>query len=190
MRATGAGAVPATPNGRYWEEYAGTDGKRYLAFAQISLGATELAKLVEAYTQSTSALGATVVGTFPLIGWRYPKVERGAIITSMQDGPLQTAGITEQYVVLAIDGRDVTDATTFARLATDEYVALSVRGGTLRLKVQTADPAPREFQAAVKAQTVEPPHQGSGKRPGTGSNSGTGGVNVWDKFDRKDDPTQ
>jgi len=198
LRATGSGAVPATPNGRYWEEYGGADGKRFLAFAQVSLGATELAKLVEAYTQSTTALGATVVVAFPLIGWRYPKVERGAVITSMQDGPLQTAGVTEQYIVLAIDGRDVTDAATFARLTTDEHAALLARGGTLRLKVQTADPAPREFTASVKAHTtVETPHDGSnsGKRPNTGSNGGTGGVNVWDKFDRnrgsgRDDPTQ
>src|SRR6185295_15814043 len=50
LRATSGGAVPAAPTGRYWEEYTGGDGKRFLAFAQVSLGATELAKLVEGYT--------------------------------------------------------------------------------------------------------------------------------------------
>ncbi len=197
LRATANGAVPPTPNGRYWEEYAGADGKRYLAFAQVTIGPTEIAKLVEGYTQTSSALGATVVGNFPLVGWRFPKVERGAIIVGLQDGLLASAGLTEQYLVLSIDGRDVTDAATFARLASDEHTALAARGGILRLKVQTADPAPREFTTTIKG-TVEtaPPNTGSGgKRPPNGSNTNTGGVNVWDKFgggkgSGRDDPTQ
>ena len=194
LRATGGGAVPPTPTGRYWEEYAGADGRRYLAFAQVSLGATEISKLVEGYTRSTSALGAKVVGAFPLVGWRFPKVERGAVIVKLSDGPLQSAGVAEQYIVLAIDGRDVTDATTFARLATDEHTTLLARGGTLRMKVQTADPAPREFNATIKATPVDP-GPGSGKRQGSGRDPGTGGVNVWDKFgggkgSGREDPTQ
>jgi anti-anti-sigma regulatory factor len=194
LRATANGAVPSTPTGRYWEEHSATDGKRYVAFAQVSLGATEIAKLVENYTQSSSALGTTVISAFPLVAWRYPRVERGAIVVTSQNSPLQAAGIADQYIVLAIDGRDVTDAATFARLASDEHATLTARGGTLRLKVQTADPAPREFAVTVNASKVDPPGQGSGKRPRNGSN-GTGGVNIWDRYgggkgSGRDDPTQ
>ncbi|MEO8698525.1 MAG: hypothetical protein ABI867_00745 [Kofleriaceae bacterium] len=197
LRASGGGAVPASPTNRYWEEYGG-EGKRYLAFAQISIGPTEIAKLVEGYTQQSKALGATVVAAFPLVGWRYPRLERGAVIVGLEAGPLQSAGVTEQHVVLAIDGRDVTDATTFARIASDEHASLTARGGTLRLKVQTTDPAPREFTSTIKG-VVEPVNTGSGKRPpNTGHPTqpvGSGGVNVWDRFgggkgSGRDDPTQ
>ncbi|MBA3502743.1 MAG: hypothetical protein M4D80_26270 [Myxococcota bacterium] len=196
LRASGGSAIPATPTGRYWEELDGGSGKRYLSFAQITIGATELAKLVDAYTASGSALGATVVPAFPLVAWRYPKVERGAIVTALASGPIQQAGVAEGYVVLSISGRDVTDGPSFAKLASDEHAALAQHGGSLRFKVQTPDPAPREFVSKVAA-TVPETHEGSGKRPGKPGNSksGTGNVNVWDKFERspkasRDDPNQ
>ncbi len=195
LRATGGGAVPAAPTGRYWEEYTGADGKRYLAFAQVSLGATELAKLVDGYTRPTTALGATAVSLFPLVGWRYPKVEHGAILSKLGTGPLQDLGLAEQYVVVAVAGRDVIDASSFAKLAADEYAVLADKGGTLRLKVQANDGAPREFAATIKAKHVEPPDTGSGKPPRNGSQTGSGGINVWDRYgggkgSGRDDPTQ
>ena len=195
LRATGGGAVPPAPTGRYWEEYQGADGKRYLAFAQLTIGATELARLVDGYAQPATALGATVVGLFPLIAWRYPRVERGAVIIGLAAGPLQGLGLAEQYVVLSIDGRDAGDAAGFAKLADDEYAGLVERGGTLRLKVQLADGAPREFAAAIKPPPVdEPPTAGAIRRPRP-PGVGTGGVNVWDRFgggkgSGRDDPTQ
>jgi len=195
LRATGAGAVPAAPTGRYWEEYQGADGKRYLAFAQVALGATEIARLLEGYTQPANALGATVVGLFPLIAWRHPRLERGAVIIGLAAGPLQQLGLAEQYVVLGVDGRDVGDAAAFAKLAGDEYAGLAERGGTLRLKIQVADGAPREFAAAIKPAAPDAdPTQPGVKRP-RGANPGTSGVNVWDKFGGskpggRDDPTQ
>jgi anti-anti-sigma regulatory factor len=200
LRATSGGAVPAAPTGRYWEELAGTDGKRYIAFAQVALGPTELARLVDAYTQQTTALGASVVGAFPLVAWSHPNVERGAIVVSLASGPLQNIGIGEQYIILGIDGRDVTDAGSYAKLATDEYQELQAHGGTLRLKVQTTDPAPREFSASIKGPVVEPtPTNGRrlpiGPGPGPRDPSESGGVNVWDRFggnrgSGRDDPTQ
>lgn len=203
LRATSNGAVPATPSGRYWEEYTGADGKRYLAFAQVSLGATELAKLIEGYAGPATSLGATAVSMFPLAGWRYPKLERGAIITKLGTGPLQELGLAEQYVVVAVGGRDVTDAASFAKLASDEHAQLALHGGTLRLKVQATDGAPREFATQIKATT----DAGSGTTPGTPTGKGprngtsgqvpgsTGGVNVWDRYgggkgSGRDDPTQ
>jgi anti-anti-sigma regulatory factor len=193
LRATGGSAVPAAPTSRYWEEYQSADGKRYLAFAQVTLGATEAAKLVDGYAQPATALGATVVGVFPLIAWRYPRVERGAVIIGLTGGALRDLGLAEQYVVLGVGGRDITDAAGFAKLADDEYAGLSERGGTLRLKVQIADGAPREFGTLIKAHE-DAPAAGSVKhlRP---TNPGSGGVNVWDKFggskgSGRDDPTQ
>lgn len=199
LRATAGGAVPSAPTSRYWEEYASADGKRVVAFAQVSLGATELAKLAAAYAKQDSALGATTVGLFPLVGWRYPKLESGAILTQLGAGPLQKLGIATQYIVLAVSGRDVTDANTFAKLAADEHASTAERGGTLRFKVQTLDGPPREFAlelAAIKG--TEPTSGGSGRpqnggREGTGNN--TGGVNVWDRYgggrgSNRDDPTQ
>ena len=196
LRATSGGAVPAAPTGRYWEEYSGADGKRYLAFAQVSLGATEVAKLAESYARPATALGATAVSLFPLVGWRYPKLEHGAILTRLGTGPLQEVGLAEQYVVVAVAGRDVIDAASFAKLAGDEYAVLADTGGSLRLKVQANDGAPREFAAAIKAKQVEPPtHDGSGKPPRHGHETGSGGVNVWDRYgggkgSGRDDPTQ
>jgi anti-anti-sigma regulatory factor len=198
LRATGAGAVPAAPTSRYWEEYQGEGGKRYLAFAQITLGATEVGRLLDGYAQPETALGATVVGLFPLIAWRYPRVERGAVIVGLAAGPLQELGLAEQYVVLGVDGRDVADAAAFARLAGDEYAGLAERGGTLRLKVQAEGTAPREFAAAIKPPADEMTTPGVVKRPrapNAGASAGASGVNVWDKFGGskgagRDDPTQ
>jgi hypothetical protein len=196
LRASGGAAIPATPTGRYWEEFDGAGGKRYLSFAQLSLSGSELAKLVETYTQHASALGATVVPAFPLVAWRYPKVERGAIVTALASGPLQQAGVAEGYIVISISGRDVTDAPSFAKLATDEHAQLVARGGALRFKVQTPDPAPREFVSKVEAVATETqPANTGGKGPrNTGGTQGTGNVNVWDKYERnkpnRDDPRQ
>ncbi|HEU0037139.1 MAG TPA: hypothetical protein VFQ53_41300 [Kofleriaceae bacterium] len=194
LRTTAAGAVPAVPTGRYWEEYANADGKRYLAFAQVTLGRTDVDHLVSHYIAPARALGATAVELFPLVGWRHPKLERGAIVTVLQDGPLQSAGITEQSILLAVGGRDIADAPSFQRFARDEHDSLLDKGGVLRLKVQTTDPAPREFTYTVKPQTPETPQHG--KKPHGRDGAGpSGGVNIWDRYGGnkgagRDDPTQ
>ncbi|MBA3392484.1 MAG: hypothetical protein H0T89_07570 [Deltaproteobacteria bacterium] len=195
LRTTGGSAVPAAPTARYWEQTGGDDGRRTIAFAQVVLSATELASLVQTYRTPATALGATVVPAFPLVAWRYPRAERGAIITALASGPLQDLGLAEQYIVLAVGGRDIGDASAFAQLVNDEHTQLVERGGTLRLKVQTPDPAPREFAKKLEGKPVEP--TGSGKRPprGSGTDPAHGGVNVWDKFDRgkgrgREDPNQ
>ncbi len=198
LRATGGSAVPAAPTGRYWEEHTGPDGKRHVAFARVALGPTELARLVEAYTEAAGALGVTTVAAFPLVAWRHPRLERGAIVTALGPGPLQALGLAEQYVVLSIAGRDVTDAASFARLAAEEHAGLEARGGTLRLKVQTPDPAPREFALSLDPPATSRPGSrptGTGGRPGPGVAGPPGGINVWDRVGGgkptgRDDPTQ
>jgi DNA-directed RNA polymerase subunit RPC12/RpoP/anti-anti-sigma regulatory factor len=192
LRATSGGAVPPAPTGRYWEEQPSADGKRYLAFAQVTLGASELARLVETYTARSTALGASAVTAFPLLGWRYPRLDAGAMIISLTAGPIQRLGVAEQYVVLGVGGRDVRDGAGFARLAADEHAGLIVHGGPLRLKVQAGDGAPRELSTEIKPRLDTATPAVTGKpRPGpTGA-----GVNVWDKFggdpgSGRDDPTQ
>jgi anti-anti-sigma regulatory factor len=195
LRATAGGAVPAAPTGRYWEERQTTDGKRILAFAQVAIGATEAAKLIEAYTTPASALGATVVSLFPLISWRYPRLEHGVVITQLAPGPLQELGLAEQYIVLGVGGRETPDAATFAKLAADEHAALVERGGTLRLKVQADGGAPREFTAVIKPST-EAAAPSAGHRPrGDAPSVAPPNVNTWDKLgggkpSGRDDPTQ
>ncbi|HSS01182.1 MAG TPA: hypothetical protein VLM79_29190 [Kofleriaceae bacterium] len=194
LRASGGGAVPAAPTARYWEEYQSVDGKHYLAFAQVALGATELGKLIEAYTARGTALGATAVTMFPLVGWRYPRLERGAVIVGLGEGPLQELGLAEQYIVLGVDGRDVGDAAAFAKLAGDEYSGLVDRGGALRLKVQAAEGPPREFATELKPARGDAA-PANGKRGPRGTAPPSNGVNVWDKANGgrgsgRDDPTQ
>ncbi|HMG20483.1 MAG TPA: hypothetical protein VK607_04170, partial [Kofleriaceae bacterium] len=68
------------------------------------------------------------------------------------------------------------------------------RGGTLRLKVQIADGAPREYASAIKPARPDEPVGNGVKRPHAPT-PGAGGVNVWDKFggskgSGRDDPTQ
>ena len=197
LRASSAGAVPPAPTARYWEERAGADGKRVIAFAQVLIGATELDTLAKAYAKHESALGATTVALFPLVAWRYPKVEQGVILTALDAGPLQKLGIATQYIVLAVSGRDVHDALAFATTAAEELDEKAQRGGTIRFKVQTQDGAPREFALEVPAsKTGGTPSTTT--RPPTGTRDGgpsTNGVNVWDRYgggrgSNRDDPTQ
>ena len=197
LRASGGGAVPAAPTGRYWEETQGADGKHYRAFAQVTLGSAELAKLIETYAQPAQALGATVVGMFPLIGWRYPRLEHGAVIVGLANGLLQELGLAEQYIVIGVGGREVVDAPSFAKLASDEFDGLSDRGGTLRLKVQADGGAPREFATVIKPEQGATPAVRPTGRPRAPStpDSGPSNVNTWDKLGGgkttgRDDPTQ
>lgn len=193
LRATSEGAVPAAPTGRYWEEYAGADGKRYVAFAQFTLSGTELAQLVRRYAEPASALGATAVPLFPLVGWQHPRLEHGAILTGLSAGPLQEAGLAAPYIVLAVAGRDVADARAFATIAAEEHAALADGGGALRLKVQADGAAPREFTATIAAPPSERPRSRV-PAPARASETGLGGVNVWDRprsaGSGRDDPTQ
>jgi anti-anti-sigma regulatory factor len=184
--------------GRYWEAFDGDDGRRFVAFAQVSVPAADAAKLVERTKATASALGTTVVDYYAELGWRFPKVERGAIVTKLEHGPLQDLGLGEHHVVLAIDGHDVVDAASFAKIAGEEYALLAERGGTLRLLVQTDTGDPREFSTNIPGRHVDTPTPPTGPvRPprGGGQTGGSGGINVWDRFGGsnrggRDDPTQ
>ena len=197
---TAAGAVPAAPSGKYWEEYASGDGKRYVAFVEFTVRGADVTRLAKSYAENSTALGAAVVDVFPSLGWRYPNIGGGAVVMSVADGRLKSRGITEGYVMLEVRGRAIPNAAGFAKVAVEEMAQLELVGGTLELKVQSGDTDPRSFQDTVakKSKDPVPTNTGTGRNNG-GNNTGTvigpGNVNVWDrvgggKGPSRDDPNQ
>lgn len=190
------GVIP-TATGRYWEAFDARDGRRFVAFVQVELAAAAAKRLVTTYTQRHAALGATAVAYFPGLAWRFPKLSRGAVIVALEPGTIQQLGVAERYVVLAIDGRDIVDGESFAKLAAEEHALLAERGGVLRLLVQTDTGDPREFSTTFAGKAAAQPEARGGKPTGKSSqDAGTsGGINVWDRFggnrgSGRDDPTQ
>ncbi len=191
-----AAGITTVMTGRYRETYDTPEGKRYVAFMQVPLFPDDITRLATAYSTPQSALGATVVTLFPELGWRY-RLDRGAIVIGLDDGPLKELGIAVRYVILSIDGRPVTDAAAFAKIANEELATLREKGGTLRLAVQADDGAPREFSTAIPGRVVEPPPPPPHGPRGSGAPQvpNTGNVNVWDRYgggkgSGRDDPTQ
>jgi anti-anti-sigma regulatory factor len=195
LRATGGGAVPAAPSGKYWEEHTGDQGHRYIVFAQYQLSGAEAKRLVDGYAHSESADGVAVVSMFPQVAWRYPKVTEGAIVTNVKAGHLKTASLVEQTVVLEVGGRAVHDASSFKKVVSEELDRLK-DGGRLELRVQAGDGGPSTFTAQIPAPRQTP--SGDGSHHGGGNHTGshgTGNVNVWDRYNPgsgagRDDPTQ
>jgi anti-anti-sigma regulatory factor len=198
LRATGGGAVPAAPSGKYWEEYEGEAGKRYLVFVQYQLSTAEAKRLVDSYSHTENADGVTVVGMFPQVAWRYPKVTEGAIVIDVAKGNLKNASLTDQTVVLEVGGRAVRDSSSFSKVVTEELDRLKEKGGRLELRVQAGDGGPSTFTAQIPGQpAVVPAGSGTAAPHGSGGNTGGGhgNVNVWDRYNPgsgagRDDPTQ
>ncbi|MDB4953066.1 MAG: hypothetical protein JWO36_635 [Myxococcales bacterium] len=180
----------------YWEAFDTTEGRRYIAFSEIDMPATRLAGAGKGYAKQTSALGATVVDYFPSLGWRFGKLDHGAVLVKLEHGVLQDLGLAEGYIVIAVDGREVLDATTFEKLVTEEHARLAEHGGSLHLLVQTETGDPREFSTTIAGSQVEhAPGHGTGTHDTGTHETGAGGVNVWDRFggnrgSGRDDPTQ
>ncbi len=192
--------VESTAAGRYWEAFDARDGRRHVAFVQVKLDAAAAKKLIEGYAKRETVDGATVVAFFPGLAWKYPKLDRGAVIVGLEKGGVQELGVAEKSIVLAVDGRDVVDATGFVKILDEERTQLAERGGSLRLLVQGDSGDPREFSRQIAGKPVEvaPANQGSGSKGPRGQGSGGAGggsVNVWDRFggnrgSGRDDPTQ
>ncbi len=159
-----AGPVTA----RYWEA---TD-QVFVAYAQVANKAVPV-------PPEASALGVTVVDFAPELAWTFPKLEHGAVVTRLGNGPLQDLGLAEHSVVLAVAGHDVNDAASFAQLAADEYAALSDRGGTLRVLVQREAGEPRELAIQIPGKPGPHPVPSSAEPR---AEAHTQGVNVWDRF--------
>lgn len=195
-----SGSGSTTSAGRYWEAFDARDGRRLVAFVQVKLAAADAKTLTDLYTKRESALGTTAVAFFPGLAWKFPRLDHGAIIVALEPGAIQQLGVAEKYVVVAVDGRDVVDASSLVKVLGEERAALTEHGGSLRLLVQADSGDPREFSTTIAGKPVEgtPPltNPKTGGKNGNGSGgSGTGGVNVWDRFggnrgSGRDDPTQ
>ena len=194
-------APPVTA--RYWEAFDTADGRKFVAFAEVAVPPAQAGALHGgAGVKAQTALGAQVIDLQPELGWRFPKLDHGAIVVKLDRGPLQSLGLAEHYIVLAIDGHDVADAASFGKLAASEYAALEQTGGTLRVLVQSDTGDPREFSTQIAgpapAVIAEPRARGGGATAGasTGSSApATGSVNVWDRYggnrgSGRDDPSQ
>jgi hypothetical protein len=198
LLSTSGGAVSPTPAGRYWEERTNKDGKQYLAFARFAVPAAAIEQMVAAYAVSATVSGATVVGLFPLVGWRYPEVGHGVVVVGLEAGRLKERGVAEQFVILEVGGRKVTGTESFATLLPEEVTRLQATGGTLELTVQAGDGAPRAFKDLIAKKTTPTPTGGrnTGTTGGrnTGGTSGSTNVNVWDRVGGgnggRDDPSQ
>jgi S1-C subfamily serine protease len=156
------------------------------AYWRVEISAVDLAAAEAGFTQSATAGGATIVSYFPELGWRYPRVSRGAIVTKLGPGPLQDAGVSEGDVVLAIDGRDVADPASFARLVGEELARLDEHGGLLHVLVQPQRGESRELSYAIASRRSP---------PSAAPTATTGSVNVWDRVGGnrgtgRDDPGQ
>ncbi|MEZ4363522.1 MAG: hypothetical protein R3B48_25325 [Kofleriaceae bacterium] len=191
LLATSAGAISPSPTNRYWEERTSRDGKQYVAYARFTVPRAALDRMIAEYAKEAKALGATVVGVFPLLGWRYPEVKDGAIVVALEGGRLKELGVAGQFVMLEVGGRKITGPESFASLLPEEISRLQSSGGTLELMVQAGDGAPRAF----KDQIVRKAAPGSAARPGQGRKPVNNiNINVWDKTAGRgagrDDPTQ
>ena len=192
--------VESNAAGRYWEAFDARDGRRHVAFVQVKLAGADATKLIASYTKRETIAGATAVAFFPGLAWKFPKLDHGAVVVALEPGEIQQLGVAEKYIVLAVDGRDVVDATSFVKILGEERASLADRGGSLRLLVQGDSGDPREFSTQIAGKPVEgtpPPNNGrnTGRNTGSGGTGGTGGVNVWDRFggnrgSGRDDPTQ
>ena len=174
-------SVPVAASGRYWEAYE-RDGRRYLGWVQIAVSAADLKRLVELYSKPMALEKAVVVQVFPAIGWRYPKLEQGAVVESVGDGELRKAGLPARSVLVSANHAPI--------------AALS--GPVLTVEVQT-DTGTQTFNPPQPEIIMVPdPHA---IKHGTGVPTGPaimpGGVNVWDRYNGgksgsggRDDPSQ
>lgn len=179
FKQTSGTQVPLTASGRYWEAYE-RDGRRYIAWVSLNVGAKDVARLVQLYTKPQVVEGATLVPAFPAVGWRYPKLENGAIVEQVGDGKLHDIGVPAQAVLVAVNHAPI---------------AATIAGPVQSVDVQS-DTGTQAFNAPIP-QVVEPPPQVPVKHGNGGTQQQTptpGGVNVWDRYNGgrggREDPSQ
>jgi len=180
FKKTGGASVPTQPTSEYWEEFNSYGGKesRFQVFVQYQLPPDAVERLVGLYSKTVEARGATAVTYFPAVGWRYPEIAEGAVITDLKQGDLASFGLAKKYVVTSIQDRVVKDAAGFQRIADEVMTQLKDDGGNLKLMVKTGDTTMVEFNKPVAGKIKEPVHQ---VRPSTGATRPTtgSGINHW-----------
>jgi hypothetical protein len=182
FKATSGTAVPVAPAGRYWEAYE-RDGRRYLAWVQIAVTPADLKRLVELYTKPTAVDGATLVAVFPAIGWRYPKLDGGAVVEAIGEGELHKVGLPTQAVLIAAN---------HAPLASPAGLAAPIASVDVQTDTGTQAFTAPQPEVVVPDKPIKP-HTG-GTTPTTPVIA-PGGVNVWDRYNGgrgsgRDDPSQ
>ncbi len=172
-------SVPVAASGRYWEAYE-RDGRRYLGWVQIALAPADLKRLVELYTKASPLEKASIVPVFPAIGWRYPKLEQGAVVESVGDGDLKKAGLPDRAVLVSANKGPIA----------------SVTGPVTTVEVQT-DTGTQTFNPPQPEIIIIPDPRPTKHWNGTGTPPPVqpGGVNVWDRYNGgktgsgRDDPS-
>jgi len=188
LRRTSGGLAPSERSDLYWEKLQTTTGVKYQVSIRYAIPKATFEKLVEAYANPETAMGAKAVSYFPSLGWRYDATE-GAVVTRVaNDSSLRFSGIQEGDLVLSGMDRVVHDARSWKRVLEEESAALTKTGGTLVLKVKRGD-APaidtRMRIASGGAASADPSsklHQThanpTGTKTGTKTKNQTG--NIWD----------
>ncbi len=203
---TAGSAIPAAPTGKYWEQYQSGDTTQFLAFSQYALSASEVKALVQQYSHTEEALGATVTTVFPMVAWKYPQLTKGVVLVGLKDGPLQKMGLSSKEVVtgLAVNDENAVDLVSTAAEFKEKAIAKHgsiEKGGKFYVCVEKGDERAKCYEFKIDPpKVVETNTGGGGSKSGGGSSkgtgtSGTGNVNVWgkyggDKGGGRDDPTQ
>ena len=76
LRKTSGGLAPTERNDLYWEKLRTRHGVKYQVSIRYAIPKANFEKLVEAYADPETAMGAKAVSYFPQLGWRY-EVDRG-----------------------------------------------------------------------------------------------------------------
>ncbi len=139
LRKTSSGLAPTERNDVYWEKLQTTGGVKYQVSIRYAIPKPTFEKLVETYSMPETAMGAKAVSFFPSLGWRYDVTEGAVIIKVANDSNLRFAGIQEADLILAGMDRVVHDARSWKRVLDEESAALTIKGGTLVLKVKRGD---------------------------------------------------
>lgn len=177
LRKTAGELIPTAAAAVHWERYAASPGpgSRYLFMIRYDLSADEIERLLERYSTTRGLLGGTVATVYPGIAWRYSAVQGGVVIVALGDGELKSTGLSERYIILAVQEREIKDADAFENILSDELQRLGRDGGQLRLRVKTGDGEPIDFTLPV-AKSVD---DGIPVPPSTGRLPGP--VNTWDR---------
>jgi anti-anti-sigma regulatory factor len=203
LMSTAGNAVPAAPTGKYLKEYKKGEVSQFVAFAEYTLSPSEVKRMIEQYGKTDKALGATVATVYPMIAWRYPQINHGAVIVGLDKGPLQQMGLHTQYIVLGVGNDEhqlgaIANASRFVELVNAAHDRIA-KGGSLFLEVERGADSTKVYDFEIKPPKAETPAttSGGGNRSGGGSTgkSGGGNVNVWDRYGGnkgggRDDPTQ
>jgi hypothetical protein len=195
FEATAPDLKPAEATAEYWEEYKNSSGggTRYLVFAYYELGADKMGRLMARYTEPQQALGAKAVTLFPAVAWRWPNVDRGAIIIGTDLGKIKDSGLGTETVIQAVNGRPIKDAIEWKTTLEKEVAILEKVGGDLELNVKSGDVGGGTFKIPFARPQAPAGTGGGGNRGGGGGNRGGGGTAPpvpWGNRGGREDPTQ